>query len=132
MALDVEAIRRAAGGGALLVQVCRDCGHAEFPPAANRCPRCLGSSLDRQERAAAGTIHSFTVMHRSFPSFEVPLTIAFADFGSDLRLMGHVIGIEPSDVRIGAAVAVVDDDDAPVLEGGPRVGYAFQIEGQAS
>jgi uncharacterized protein len=86
----------------LLYQRCRACDHVQFYPRPT-CTRCQSDKLDLAPSARRGTIHSFTVVHRTanraFDS-DVPFVIALIDLDEGFRMMMNVIG----DGRLSAAI----------------------------
>jgi uncharacterized OB-fold protein len=69
------------------------------------------------EASGKGTIYSYTVVHRAPSSFadSVPYVVALIDLTEGVRMMTNVVGVPPSDVRIGAAVEVIFDDVTPEI-----------------
>lgn len=96
-----EACRR----GVLALQRCADCERlVHFPQP--HCPYCGGSKLRYEEVSGSGTVHTFSVVHRTFlPGFQTPYVIAWIDLPEGARAFGNVLG-PPEDVRVGAAVQV--------------------------
>jgi len=46
---------------------------------------------------------------------DVPYTVAIVELDEGVRMMSNIIGIDPEDVRVGMAVAVVFDDITPTI-----------------
>ncbi|MFC9977271.1 Zn-ribbon domain-containing OB-fold protein [Spirillospora sp. NPDC127200] len=97
-----EACRR----GELAVQRCSGCGrHVHFPEPS--CPYCGGTDLPYRTVSGHGTVHTFSVVHRTFlPGFEPPYVVAWIDLPEGARVFGDVTGCPPEDVRIGMPVRV--------------------------
>ena len=62
-----------------------------------------------------GTVHSCTTLHRGFPGFAVPFTVAWLDLPTGERALARAaIGCDDS-VRPGDQVEVDHDPNADVL-----------------
>lgn len=96
----------ACGRGELALQRCAGCRRfVHFPEP--RCPYCGGEDLAYEAVSGHGTVHTFTVVHRSFlPGFEPPYAVAWVDLPEGARVFGDVTGCPPGDVRIGMPVRV--------------------------
>src|SRR5487761_1988169 len=55
----------AARAGKLVVQTCRACGDAHFPPSPV-CPECLSTDQAWREASGRGTLESWIEMHRAY------------------------------------------------------------------
>ena len=99
--------------GELALQRCAACRRfVHFPEPV--CPYCGGGELPYETVAGRGTVHTFSVVHRSFlPGFEPPYTIAWIDLPEGARVFGDITGCAPGDVRIGMPVEVRFDEDIP-------------------
>jgi uncharacterized OB-fold protein len=96
----------AAGEGRLLVTRCETCGAASLPLRAV-CPACGSSAVADEHASGRGTIHTFTVQRRrSHPDVPVPNLVALVDLDEGPRMMSRIVGADPDDVHIGAAVDV--------------------------
>ncbi|GAA0384165.1 hypothetical protein Acor_78350 [Acrocarpospora corrugata] len=107
-----EACRR----GELVIQTCTACAHRIHLPAAD-CPRCGSTALTWASVLGHGTVHTFTVVHRSFVASHrgrEPYTLAWVDLPEGVRVFGSVVGCAPEDVRIGLPVTLTFEDDLPV------------------
>ena len=95
--------------GELLYQCCVACGRNQFPPRGH-CAHCQADGLEWRASARAGSVHTFTVVHRA-PSAafkaQVPYTIALVDLDEGFRLMLNVLDSPPREVAIGSRVRVV-------------------------
>ena len=93
--------------GRLLVQRCTACGHVQLYAR----PHCLvcRSPVEWHEAGGRGEIYSYTVIRqnpsRSFRHL-LPFVVALVDLDEGPRLMTNVVGCDPSEVHIGAAVQV--------------------------
>lgn len=93
--------------GTLVIQRCDDCGHAQLYGRAH-CLACRGP-VSWTEASGRGRIYSWTVIRqnpsRSFRHL-LPFVVALVDLDEGPRLMTNIVGCDPDEVRIGAAVKV--------------------------
>lgn len=90
--------------GVLRIQRCAGCGRHVFYPRAV-CPHCLSDRLDWVEASGRGTVHSYTIVHRTSEEFraEAPFPVALVDLEEGVRMMARLDVAEP---RIGMPVKV--------------------------
>ncbi|MER5620398.1 Zn-ribbon domain-containing OB-fold protein [Streptosporangium sp. NPDC002544] len=101
--------------GELVVQRCTACARRVHLPAPE-CPGCGGTDLPYEPVSGDGTVHTFTVVHRSFvPEFRgrEPYVLAWIDLPEGVRAFGQVVECPPDLVRIGMPVRVTFVDDLP-------------------
>jgi uncharacterized OB-fold protein len=92
--------------GELLFQRCADCGGATHTPALI-CAHCLSRALHWEPSAGAGTVASYTVVHRpQTPAFVVPYVPIVVDLDEGFTMLSNVIGCRPADVHVGLRVQV--------------------------
>lgn len=95
-----------AGGGELLLQCCRDCGHLQHYPR-SLCIRCWSHDLIWQPATGTGTVWTFTVVtipgHPAWSS-QVPYVLALVELEEGPRLMTNIVGCPPDSVYCGQAV----------------------------
>ncbi len=99
----------AAREGRLVMQRCRSCGRAQYPPDM-LCRWCQADSFEYTEVNGRGTIYTFGVYTRSFvPAFEAPYVLALVDLDDepDVRLLCNIVEARIEDVRVGLPVEVV-------------------------
>ena len=111
MAPFFEAARRQQ----LVVQRCRGCGTLRFP-ARDRCSACLGREAEWVPVSGRGTVLSFAVMHQVYhPGFaaEVPYAVVLVALDEGPRMISNVVGVPPSDIRIGTPLEVVFEAVSP-------------------
>ena len=98
----------AARAGRLELQRCRACRHwVHFPDVL--CPRCGSGDLAFEEARGAGTVDSYTVVHRVFvPGFEshAPYAVGWVSLDQQpgLRVFADFVDIPPDQLRIDLAV----------------------------
>ena len=90
--------------GVLRIQRCAGCGRHVFYPRAV-CPHCLSDRLDWVEASGRGTVHSYTIVHRTSEEFraEAPFPVALVDLEEGVRMMARLDVAEP---RVGMPVKV--------------------------
>lgn len=97
-----------AGRGELVLQRCRDCGTFQHKPR-GVCATCLSGELEHVVASGRGTVYTFTVTHQhQVPPFRdaCPFVLAYVELAEGPRLLTHVVGCEPSAVRVGLPVVV--------------------------
>ena len=109
---------------------CRAC-NAVFLGAREHCGQCHARhSMTPVRLADRGVLHTYCIVHRSFPGIAVPYISAIVDLDGGGTVKGTLIGIEPEPEKIafGMAVEVVYGDalgrrDA---DGNAYLAYFFQ------
>ena len=107
-----------AGRGELVVQRCRNCHTFQHRPRAI-CATCLSGDVEHVVATGKGTIYTFTVTEQNqAPPFAAacPYVMAYVQLEEGPRLLTHIIGCDPTDVRIGMPV-VVDFQPKPRDDG---------------
>lgn len=102
--------------GRFLIQHCRDCEKHVFYPR-EICPHCGSLSLAWMQPAGTGTVYSTTTVRRK-PDAGGDYDVSLVDLDEGVRMMSRVIGMAPSDVKIGMRVRakVMDGTDLVVFE----------------
>jgi uncharacterized OB-fold protein len=112
----------AADGGRLVAQRCARCGKLRHPPRP-MCPHCGSLEVDVATLSGRGTLYSYAILHHpQHPAFDYPVVAALVDLDEGVRVVSNLVGIEPSDIRIGMPLAVdfvptVDGHRVPVFSG---------------
>lgn len=109
---DSEAYWAAARDGRLALQQCTDCGHLDFMPR-HVCPTCWSEAKTWVDASGAGTVHSFSIVHRApLSAFraDVPYVVALIDLAEGPRLLTNIVGNGALDVAIGDAVTLCFED----------------------
>ena len=104
----------AARAGKLVVQTCRACGGAHFPPSPV-CPECLAPDQTWREASGRGTLESWIEMHRAYwDGFRdaLPYSVCLVRLEEGPLLVSNLVG-EATGAKLGAAVRVVFE---PVTE----------------
>lgn len=102
----------ADGQASLIGSRCTAC-EAVFVGAREHCGRCGGRSTLREIRLGDnGTLHSFTIVHRSYPGIRVPFISAIVDLEGGGTLKGNLLELpaEPQRLPFGLPVRVVFRD----------------------
>lgn len=101
----------ATRAGRLDLQQCGDCAHIRYP-ISHVCPRCLSDRFAWTTLSGRGTVFSSIVFHQVYhPGFakDVPYNVALIQLDEGPRMFSNVVGIAPSDVKVGQKVAVSFD-----------------------
>lgn len=101
----------AAQQGRLSMQQCKSCSHIRYP-ISHVCPECLSEQYDWTDLSGRGTVHSTIVFHQVYhPAFasEVPYNVSLIQLEEGPRLFSNVVGLPPSDVKVGDRVEVFCD-----------------------
>ena len=96
----------------LALQKCADCGAYRFSPK-ETCPKCASTDYEWSRVSGEGAVYTYTIMERApNPAWqaEAPYVIALVDLKEGARMMSHIIGCSPQDVKIGMPVRVVFED----------------------
>jgi uncharacterized OB-fold protein len=80
--------------GVLMLQWCRPCATAFFPPSPY-CPRGLSDDVEWRVASGRGRLHTYVIARRGAPGFEdeVPYAIAIVELDEGPRLMSNIVGI---------------------------------------
>lgn len=100
-----EAARR----GELQMQRCSACGHIRYP-VAPVCPECLSEELSWVKLSGRGVVFSSIVFHQVYHmafAKEVPYNVSLIQLEEGPRMFSNVVGLPPSEVRVGDQVKVV-------------------------
>ena len=101
----------------LRIERCASCGKLRHPPRP-MCPYCRSLDRDYVVSNGRGEVYSFVVHHRpEVPGREHPFAVVLVALQEGTRIVGNVVGCEPSDVRIGMQVEVefVTDENGKKL-----------------
>jgi uncharacterized protein len=91
----------------LKIQQCSDCKTYRWPPRTT-CRRCRSMKSEWIDVEPRGTLYTFTVVGRATAKgySKVPYTVGFVtlDAHPNVRIIGNVVDVEPSAVKIGMAL----------------------------
>lgn len=95
----------------LVILRCPDCQAYTHPPRA-MCTTCWHEELVPTEVSGRGTLYSWSVMHsKGNPGFEdrLPYAVLIVELAeqTDLRVIGNLVGGQPSELAIGTPMQVV-------------------------
>ena len=98
----------------LRIQKCNACGSLRFPPGP-ACQSCDAYDRGHVVAAGTGTVFSYVVhRHPPVPGKELPIVIALIDLDEGVRMVGEVVDVADTDIRIGMRWRVgfhrVDDE----------------------
>jgi hypothetical protein len=92
--------------GVLLLQRSVATGKFQTYPRAHALDGVAGE-VEWVESKGIGTIHTFSVVHRSFyPELEAPYVIVVVDLAEGVKFMGHLVDCPPEQISIGMPVQV--------------------------
>lgn len=97
-----------ACAGKLVLRRCTACGAHHFPPR-HLCTACWSADHEWIEASGAGTVYTFTVMHRApSPSFsgQTPYVVALVDLAEGPRMMANIVGTGACEIALGDPVRV--------------------------
>lgn len=107
----------AVAQGRLLIQRCEACGTHQWYPRAH-CLACGGGQPAWVEAGGRGTVHTFSVVHRTpNPEFadDTPYVFAIVALEEGVRMASRIVGVAPANVRCEMPVRVVfPAGDGPV------------------
>ena len=101
----------AAKEGRLVMQHCKACGHVRYP-INHVCPKCLSDAFDWQQLSGRATVYSSIVFHQVYNQAfaqDVPYNVSLIQLEEGPRMYSNVVGIPPSEVKVGDKVTVVFD-----------------------
>lgn len=112
---------------------CSECD-AIFLGERSTCSNCgTRDKLAAHRLADKGTLHVYSIVHRSFPGIEVPYVSAIVDLEGGGTVKGNLINIDadPEKIKMGMPVEVVYQDalGRKDREGNSYLSYFFQPRG---
>lgn len=90
------------------VPLCEDCGETFFPPRP-QCPYCLSTAMRLEPSDGAGTVHTYTVVHRSYDRAwgdRTPYVNALVALDDGPVVFGNLVDCDPAEVGVDMPVAV--------------------------
>lgn len=91
----------------LRIQRCSSCGTLRHPPRP-LCFKCRSLEWDYVVSSGRGEVYSFVIHHRpEVPGRTHPFSVALVQLEEGTRIVGNVIDVDPSDVKIGLALQIV-------------------------
>ena len=92
--------------GELRLQRCHRCGEHQFYPRVV-CSHCGSHDLDWVVARGRGQVASFTIVRRAVSrDFEAPYAMALVDLEEGVRLMTHIVDVDPEAVSCGMPVTL--------------------------
>lgn len=79
----------------LVGSLCADCGCVAPGPRMACAACCARGSMKSIRLAERGRLHSFTIVHRSFPGVTTPFVAAVVELDGGAMLKGTLVDIEP-------------------------------------
>jgi uncharacterized OB-fold protein len=114
ISLDTAFFWAGTAAGELRIQRCPSCGTLRHPPGP-MCPSCAADKPDYIVASGFGQVFSYVVHHHpAVPGKTLPFVIALVELEEGVRMLGHLLDVDPADVRIGLPVEValtrIDED----------------------
>ena len=109
--LGSEFYERAAATGVLHLQRCATCSTWRHPPRI-LCAACGSADWSWQPSAGRGRVFTWTVTHRpTDPAFaeHLPYAVLVVELDEGPRVVGNLVNLAPSELRLDLAVRVVLD-----------------------
>ena len=103
--------------GVLRMQCCTQCRHVRYP-ISHVCPNCLSDGTEWVSLSGRGTVYSSIVFHQVYhPAFanDVPYNVSLIQLEEGPRMFSNVLGVPPSEVRVGTCVEVFFDPVSPEI-----------------
>lgn len=100
---------KATKEGKLIVQECTETKKKVWPPRFIS-PFAPGAKLEWVPINTKGKVYTFNVVYRGFlPYFEekVPFAMVVVELEDGVRMLGHAVGIDPEEVKIGMEMEAV-------------------------
>jgi hypothetical protein len=104
-----------ARAGELLLQRCRACARAYFPPRPF-CPRCASRDVEILRASGRATLYSYVIHERPVPGFTPPYAIAVVALEEGPRMMTNLIDVAQTpealvlDMPLEVAFERLDDE----------------------
>lgn len=99
----------------LVLQHCGACGKPRYP-INHVCPHCLSDRFEWKPVSGRGTVFSSIVIHQVYNQAfagDVPYNVSLIQLDEGPRMFSNVVGIPPSEVKVGDRVQVVFDAVTP-------------------
>jgi uncharacterized OB-fold protein len=93
----------------LRLQRCDQCGLLRYP-IASICPSCLSGDTSWELLSGDATVYSSVVFHQVYDQAfadHVPYNVAIIELAEGPRMISNVVGVPPSEVRVGDAVTFI-------------------------
>lgn len=102
----------ADGSAGFSFQSCTACGTCFLEAERLACARCGAREFTAKAVGNAGTLHSYSIVHRGFPGVAVPFVSAVVDLDDGPSLKGNLRGVpfDPAAISTGMRVQVVFDN----------------------
>ncbi|MBK5290021.1 MAG: OB-fold domain-containing protein [Acidimicrobiia bacterium] len=123
--LGAEFYAQAAATGVVHLQRCSDCETWRHPPRI-LCAACGSAEWSWQPTSGEGRVFTWTVTHRATdPAFagELPYAVLVVELDEGPRIVGNLIDLDPTDLRLDLPVRVVLDhrsDTVALVDFAPR------------
>jgi uncharacterized OB-fold protein len=87
---------------------CKKCKVVYCPPRAD-CSKCYSSDMEHFELSGKGAVLAYTIIYVAPESFSclAPYILVIAKLDEGPKLLSHLVGVKPEDVKIGMRVEAV-------------------------
>lgn len=95
-----------------LVPTCGICETPRWPPGP-MCPSCQSQETEWRETDGTGTVYSWVVVTHPVAEAlveQVPYAVGLIELPEGVRVVGNVLGVDPSAIRAGMPVRLVFED----------------------
>jgi uncharacterized OB-fold protein len=92
----------------LMLMRCAECGAWRLP-ARSHCDECLSDQVRWEQASGKGTVRTFGIMHQAYsPAWaaDLPYGIAIVELEEGPRMPASIVGVKPSELRVGMPVVV--------------------------
>lgn len=101
----------------LVIQRCRDCQTLRHPPQAT-CPNCHSENREWVKVSGRGSLYTYIIVHQPvLPQWreDAPYNIVQValEEAPYIRIVGNVVGVDNSQLKVGMPVEIVFDDVTP-------------------
>ena len=101
----------------LALQHCGNCGKPRYP-ISHVCPHCLSEEYEWKAVSGCGTVYSSIVFHQIYNQAfagDAPYNVSLIQLEEGPRMISNVVGIAPSEVKVGDRVQVMFDPVTPEI-----------------
>jgi uncharacterized protein len=106
-------------------QRCRDCG-ATFLQRRNGCARCSGRTFDAVDLPEAGTLRTYTIVHRGKRGDPFVSAVVELDDGTVVKANLVEVPPEPEQIALGGRVELTTFEVATDTQGTEAVAFGFR------
>ena len=109
----------------LIAGRCKACGKYTFPKY-YACPFCFSDDLEDAPLSPIGTLHSFTIVRRSMPDYQVPYGLGLVDFPEGVRVMAQIEADNLEGLKLDTKMEITVGPIRKSNDGKDIVSYKFR------